>query len=301
MEENKKKSLLWPIISLILLLGIIGLVIWLVTTRSHLNQMIEEKEIQRVELKKELDSLMVQHERVKMEYGELTDSLKVKDSVIQANAIEIKKLLNTQWEYYKVKKKLTQLQGIAQGYVRQMDSLYRVNDALTQENIEIKRDLEDLREEKAEIEKDRQVLSGKIDIASALQAYNLNANGIRFRSGGKKEVETDKAKKVEQVKVCFTIGENEITEPGKKDIYIRIARPDKEILTRTRDDEYTFDFKGEKLQYSIFRTIDYQNMPIDICVYWSKQYSAQDLPTGLYHVDVFSGDEEIGHTTFSLR
>jgi len=55
------------------------------------------------------------------------------------------------------------------------------------------------------------------------------------------------------------------------------------------------------LQYSVQKTIDYQNIPLDICVYWAKQYSSQDLPTGLYHVDVFSGDEVIGHTTFSLR
>ncbi len=50
--------------------------------------------------------MMVEHQRIKDEYGAISDSLFVKDSIIEANAIEIKKLLNTEWEYYKIKKKL---------------------------------------------------------------------------------------------------------------------------------------------------------------------------------------------------
>jgi myosin heavy subunit len=303
-EESKKKggsNNSMTAIVIVLAIIVIGLVIMLFMTRKNLKSLLAEKEYQRVELKQELDSLLVEHDKVKVEYGQLADSLFVKDSVIQANATEIRRLLDTEWEYYKVKKKLAQLQVVAQGYVRQMDSLYRVNATLSEENTAIKKDLKDLRKEKDQIESDRKVLSGKVEIASILRAYNMEAAGIRLRSGGEKEVTTDKVQKVDQVRICFTIGENEIAAPGKKDIYIRIARPDQEILVKGRLDDNAFEYQGERLQYSMMQSIDYENLAVDLCVYWKKEYTSQEMKPGLYHVDIFCVNSIIGHTTFTLR
>jgi hypothetical protein len=288
-------------IIVILAIIVIGLIIVLLQTRTNLKGLVTEKEQQRAELRLELDSLLVEHNKVKVEYGQLADSLLVKDSVIQANAFEIKRLLDTEWEYYKVKKKLAQLQVIAQNYVRQMDSLYTVNASLTEENVAIKKDLKDLRKEKEQIENDRKVLSGKVEIAAVLKAINMEAVGIRTRSGGEKEVTTDKLQRVDQVRVCFTVDKNEIASPGKKDIYIRIARPDQEILVKSKLDEYSFEYQGERLQYSMMQTIDYENRSVDLCVYWKKEYSSQEMMAGLYHVDIFCENSIIGHTTFTLR
>jgi len=291
------------LIALIIVLAIIviGLIIILLQTRTSMKSLLAEKEQQRVELKQELDSLLVEHDKVKVEYGQLSDTLFSKDSVIQANAIEIRRLLDTEWEYYKVKKKLAQLQIVAQGYVMQMDSLYRVNASLSEENVAIKKDLKDLRKEKAEIENDRKVLSGKVEIAAVLKAINMEAVGLRLRSGGEKEVTTDKVQRVDQVRVCFTIGENEIASAGKKDIYIRIARPDQEILVKSKLDEFSFEYQGDRLQYSMMQTIDYENRAVDLCIYWKKEYSNQEMKPGLYHVDIFCENSIIGHTTFTLR
>jgi len=302
--ENKAKGISnRTLLALIIVLAIIviGLIIVLFQTRTNLNDLLAEKEQQKVELRQELDSLLIDHAKVKSEYGELADSLMVKDSVIQANAIEIRKLLNTQWEYYKVKKKLADLQLVAQGYVMQMDSLYRVNATLSEENVAIKKDLKDLRKEKDEIEKDRKVLSGQVEIASVLKAFNMVAEGLRMRSGGEKEVTTDKVQRIDQVRVCFTIAENELASPGKKDIYIRIARPDQEIMVKSRLDDYSFEYQGERLQYSMMQSIEYANRSVDLCVYWKKEYSGQEMQAGLYHVDIFCENAIIGHTTFTLR
>jgi uncharacterized membrane protein len=296
---RKKTNKPLIVITVLLVLAVAGLLIWLFILRSNLNELISEKEMQRVELRKELDSLMHEHEQIKVEYGTLSDSLHVKDSIIQANATEIRKLLDTQWEYYKVKKKLDLLQQVSQGYVRQMDSLYRVNQALTEENIEIRQDLQQVRREKEEISQDREALSEKVDKASILQVYNLSAVGIRERGG--KERETDKASRLDKIKVCFTIGENKIVRPGTKEIYVRIAQPDKLILTRDRSDDYTFMYQGEKLQYSIQKLIDYQNTSMDMCLYWGKSYPEKEIMEGNYHVEIFFENEVIGHTQFILK
>jgi myosin heavy subunit len=299
-KENNNTRI-YIIVIIVLALGLISVFIWQNRTSHNLNALLAEKEEQRVEFKNELDSLMIQHDKIKTEYGQLSDSLSSKDSIIQSNAIEIKKLLNTKWEYYKVKKKLSQLQTIAQGYVRQMDSLYTVNKALTEENITIKKEVKELKQEKAKVDKTNNELNEKVEIAAFLQAYNMKATGIRQKSGGNKEVDTDKARKVDQLKVCFTLAENQITSPGPKDIYVRIARPDKEILTRSKLDEYTFEYQGKMIQYSIKQGVNYENKPIDLCLYWRKNFSGQEMPTGLYNVDIFCDGAVIGHTTFSLR
>ena len=303
-DQNKKNggpNMTMKVIVVVLALVIVALIIVLFQTRTNLKDLLAEKEQQRAELRQELDSLLVQHAKVKVEYGQLADSLMVKDSVIQANAIEIKRLLDTEWDYYKVKKKLAQLQVIAQNYVRTMDSLYQVNATLTEENVAIKKDLKDLRVEKDLIEKDRKVLSGKVEIAAVLKAINMEAAGLRMRSGGEKEVTTDKLQRVDQVRVCFTVDKNEIAAPGKKDIYIRIARPDQEILVKGMLDEYSFEYQGERLQYSMMQSIEYENRAVDLCVYWKKEYTSQEMTAGLYHVDIFCENAIIGHTTFTLR
>ncbi len=295
----KNSNTLMYIVLVILALGIIGLSIKLLSVSKEIKVLKVEKEQQKIELQKELDSLVAQHEKIKMEYGELSDSLAVKDSIIEANAKEIKKLLNTKWEYYKVKKKLARLQKIAQTYVRQMDSLYTVNHELTEENLKIKEEIKLEKQKNRQLEQVKEKLTEKVEIASTLHAYNTKATPVHIKGNGKERA-TDKVSRVDKIKVCFTIGKNDIVEPGTKTVYVRIAQPDKKILVKGRSDKYSFIFKGEKLQYSIKKDFDYNQESIDMCVYWTRR-STQELKPGLYHVDLFVGDNEIGHTTFTLK
>ncbi len=134
MEEQKTGTRSSRITIIILSLAVIALIIWIFYQRSQFSGLVKEKEAEKIELQSELDSVLTEHNRIKAEYGTLSDSLAAKDSIIQANAIEIRKLLDTQWEYNKVRKKLAMLQQITQGYVRQIDSLYTVNRELVAEN-----------------------------------------------------------------------------------------------------------------------------------------------------------------------
>ncbi len=299
-EDMPKNSSLWMYIVLVVLaLGIIGLSIKLISVKNEMKELLVEKDMQRTELQKELDSLVYQHQQIKEAYGELSDSLTSKDSIIQANAVEIKKLLNTKWEYYKIKKKLSRLQVISQGYVRQMDSIYRVNHQLTEENQKIKEEIKVERRKNQQLQKSKEELMGKVDEAAVLQVFNLVATPVHKKGSGKERA-TDKIKRVDRVKVCFTLGKNTIVEPGTKTIYVRIARPNDEILVKGRGDKYSFMFNGEQLQYSIMQHVDYQNESKDVCVYWNRRASLK-LEPGLYHVDIFEGDHEIGGTTFTLK
>lgn len=299
-EQHPKNSNLWMYIVLIVLaLGVIGLSIYLISVKKNLNNLVEEKERQRIELADELRTLIITHDSVRTAYGEMSDSLYVKDSLIQADAKEIKQLLNYKWDYYKIKKKLSRLQVVAQKYVLQMDSLYTVNSELTEENIQIKEEIKIERRKNAQLEGIKDELSGKVDEASVVGTYNITADPVRAKSGGKESV-TDKVRRTDRIRVCFTVAENAIAEPGKKTIYVRIAQPDKEILIKGRGDEYTFEHQGEILQYSIKKEFDYENEAIDFCIHWNRRETVE-LQPGIYHVDIYESDHNIGSSSFELK
>lgn len=299
-DIKHKNSNMWMYVTLIILaIGIIGLSIYMLSIKKELSGLVAEKESQRLELVEELNTLLVEHEKIKVSYGEISDSLVVIDSVIQSNAKEIKSLLNYKWEYYKVKKKLSRLQVVSQNYVRQMDSLYQENTVLTEENLQMREEIQIERKRNQNLVEEKDELSGKVEEASILGSYNIVANAVKVK-GGSNETVTNKIRRTDRFKVCFTIGENSIVAAGNKSIYVRVAQPNKEIIAKGRGDQYTFEHKGEMLQYTMKKDIDYQNEAIDICMIWNRRQTVE-LQAGVYHVDIFDGDANIGHTTFELK
>lgn len=296
--NRKGRSKAWILI--VILVAALALLAWLyLSTRSRLGGLLEEKEMQRVEQQRELDSLIAEHNNIKLEYGSFSDSLAAKDSIIQANAIEIRKLLDTQYEFYKVKKKLDRLRTISQGYIKQIDSLYTVNQELKEENEQIRSSYQKEQQKTSTLQKDKEALSEKVNMAAVLRAYKITAAGVK--GSGDKERVTDKARRAERIKVCFTLGENPLLSAGAKNIYIRISRPDKLILTYGKGDDYSFSYKGEILQYTMKETVNYQNLAMDVCTYWTNRSSKENLAEGVYLVSVYADDFEIGQTSFELK
>ncbi|MBN3034755.1 MAG: hypothetical protein JW861_04160 [Bacteroidales bacterium] len=297
-QRNRNNQLI--VIALLLLLVVVVLLVWLLTMRGRYRDMIADKEFQRMELQKELDELMVSHDSIKILYGTLADSLFAKDSIIQANAREIQQLLNYKWEYYKVEKKLDRLREITQGYVHQIDSLFTVNRVLREENEQIRQQYSDEQARSRQLIREMEVLEEQVSTAAILKAYNVTAEGIR-QTGSGRERTTDKASKIEQVKVCFTISENTLVTPGPKIIYMRIARPDNQIVAQKMGDVYTFDYQGEKLEFTSKKEIEYQNQTLNLCMYWSKKSKEESAMVGKYTVTLYAEGALIGEASFELR
>jgi len=253
---------------------------------------------QQSELKIQLDSLLAEHERVKVSYGELSNKLLERDSVINVKAREIKQLLSTKSELAVVKRKLAFLQEITQGYEHQIDSLFIVNRELKAENKQIKIDYNLEQQKTNDLAKDKKELNEKITGAAVLKAYKISA--VAYKSlGADKDKETDKAARADKIKVCFTVSENKLISPSYKRFFVRIARPDNVILTR--GPAYTFQFLGQTLQFSSMETLNYEGDAADICTYYERPASNAELTKGRYYVNIFTEDREIGQTSFELK
>ena len=300
-QPEKKGSKLWMILAILFLIVAVGLFIFYMPMKGKYEELVKEKDQERALLQYELEDLMASHDSIKMEYGTLADSLTIKDSIIRANAEEIKQLLNYKWEYRKVNKKLNQLREIAQGYVVQMDSLYTVNRELKEENEKIRQQYNVEQNRTRELTRDKEELIEKVTKATVLRAYNVTASTVRFTGSGRERV-TDKAKKVERVEVCFTLGENKLSEPGPKVIYIQIVRPDGVVVTQKVGEEYTFETEdGSRLDYTAKKEVDYQNKDTYSCIHWNKKTDSEAAMVGIYNIKVFTSGEEIGKTSFELK
>jgi hypothetical protein len=298
MEEQNSSSRKYILYLAILGIIVLVLVFWLFIQRSQLLKLVKEKEVEKTELKQELDSLMGEHNKIKTSYGALSDSLSSKDSIIQANAMEIKRLLDTEWEYNKIRKKLSMLQKVAQGYVHQMDSLYTVNRELTAENERIRQEVKTEQNRNYNLMKDKEDLTQKMSQAAYIKAYNVTATAYKLK-GGSKEQATDKASRTDRLKICFTLGENSLVAPGKRIVYIRIQRPDNVVVTKSKYD--TFVFNGQTLPFSIREDITYSGKSMNLCVDWTKKDTDKAAMKGKYVISVFTDDQEIGQGSFELK
>ncbi|NCA76271.1 MAG: hypothetical protein EOM90_08050 [Alphaproteobacteria bacterium] len=299
MEESNASSRKYKVFVAILALVILVMLFWLFIQRSQLMKMIKAKEAEKVELQHDLDSLMTEHNTIKISYGALSDSLRSKDSLIQQNALEIRRLLDTEYEYNIIRKKLARLQKVAQGYVHQMDSLYTVNRELTAENERIRQVVKTEQNRNQSLMKDKEELREKMNQATFLKAYDVTATPYKLKSGGSKEQKTDKASRTDRIRICFTIGENPLVTSGKKIIYIRIQRPDNVVVIKSKYD--TFVFNGQTLPYSLREDISYDGKAMNICVAWTKKDTDKPAMKGRYIVSVFADDKAIGEGTFELK
>ena len=297
MEEKTPASRKWRIWIIVLAVIIVGLAAWLVYQQLHLRKLVDAREAEKIVLQHELDSLMTEHNEIKEIYGTLSDSLATKDSIIQANAKEIRKLLDTQYEYYKIRKKMAMLQKVAQGYVHQMDSLYTVNRELKEENDRIRQVVRTEQGRNQELIQDKEELTQKMTQAAVLQAYGVSTTAFKVR--GTKETETNKANRTDKLRICFTIGENPLIESGTKVLYVRITRPDNVVVIKSKYS--TFEYNGQTIPYSVREDLDYTGKAMRTCVEWIKGDKEAAAMKGMYLVNVFFNDREIGQGSFSLR
>jgi len=304
MDSDNKKKTQQPIwLYAILGVLVIALVFLLVrnnSMKSDLQELEAEKEMQRVDFQAEVDSLMKVHNELKESYGELSQELAEKDSIIQADAVEIKKLLDSQWDYYYIKKKLSNLQEISQHYVRQMDSLYTVNRELVAENERIREEFQAERRQNTNLTRQKEELTNKVNQAATMKLFNYSAQAVRFKGSGK-ETPTDRAARAERIRIDFTLAANELIDPGTKLFYVRIASPNRAIISKGTGDEYAFQSNGETLQFTEKVRVNYDGSETPVRAYYTKSDAYEMMP-GTYFIDVYEeGGKLIGQTAIDLK
>lgn len=278
---------------LFLVIALLAVVTWLYIDQRQTTEEIETA------LTEEKDSLQSHLLQLRDDYDELmtdNDSLNAhlvtEKEKIDDLLAEIKTVKAT--NYYKIKQlqnELGTLRAVAKSYVRQIDSLNTMNQALVAENVLVKNEIKVAKSVNVELEEKNKDLSGKVELASALTTENLVATPLNKRGKA-----TSKINKITKIKIDFQIKANVLAEAGERDVFVRIAGPDDYILAKSEDD--LFEYEGQEVVYSAKRPIDYLNKNLDVVVYWDNNGA---LMTGTYEVYIFADGNEIGNTQFMIE
>lgn len=181
---------------------------------------------------------------------------------------------------------------------REHDSLIAENNKLKEENglLTTQRDstrtaLDESKRYNDTLTSQNNNLSKTVEKAQKLTITNLSTKSFKKRNSGKL-IETDKARRVDQIDIAFTIAGNEVATAGDKTYYVQVIDPKNNVIGEKKIE----NFDDQTLTYSFVTTAKYENKTMDI-----KQSVNGDFEKGLYQVNVFDKGVLVANSSFSLR
>ena len=290
MDKNKIQ-----IIIIVLLIAIIGGVSFFAFNQVKENQeMTELFAIEKEEMENEYTTFATQYDELQVQIN--NDSLREK---LATEKLRTQRLLeelrqvksSNAAEITRLKKELKTVRAVLRSYVIQIDSLNRLNEALTTENKEVKKKYSEATRQINTLAQEKKNLNEKVTLAAQLDATNIS-----IETKNKRGKVTNKVKNIKKIAVGFTIVKNITAKTGERTIYVRIAKPDNEVLSKSASD--TFTYENRELAYSIKKYIEYTGEEQTVTVYWDVE---EYLPTGTYHVYIFADGTMIGQQSFSMK
>lgn len=301
-KENPRRRgaiILWSII--ILLLASNGVTIWLWKTGK--NEIIKERIVkeqiivERDNVQADLVILKGDYEHLQVKDAAMQKEIDEKKARIDELIKEAKKHKGDAYVIAQLRKETETLRVIMKGFVRTIDSLNTLNINLVVEKKKVLKQLDVEKEKQNVLIKEKDELKTTIAKGSVLSCFNVIAKAVSYKRGGKRESETNKAKKAEKIKVSFTLGENKIAKAGEKTVYIRIMTPDGKEMAKSYDDNYRFSFNKSSGYFAGKETLNYANVEITGVTYCEGQ---DEFVPGKYVVEVACDGVIIGSSSLKL-
>lgn len=305
--NNRNRMMLWIIIGLAV--AVVALAVWFIIASTSQKKALEEA----VALKEQAELDMAQRE-LQNDYEALNNEFAIfensrqmvlDDSVklaltqkYETARLQIEKLnqeLKNQKnksakEIKKLKDEISTLRNLLRHYVEEINRLNQENMALRSENEEIKGRNQQLSSQVQETTRRNEQLSERMTLAE-----KLNVTGVSLVALNKKGKVEKKLKKAVQLRVGFTIPQNNSTPVGEKTIYLRIVSPSGQLLGNGG----SFSFEGATLQSTARKVIEYAGEEIGgVAIFWDIDTA---LTPGQYTVELFADNYRLASRSFELK
>ncbi len=300
-EERRKRRgiVFWLFPAVLIVTNIITLWLWLQEKNKAAGERVVTQQImvERDNVKEELLALQRDYETLQSNDAVLQQDIEEKKLRIEELLKEAEKHKGDRYIIAKLKKETETLRLIMIGYVHTIDSLNTLNQTLVAEKKTVLKQLDVEREKQSTLVKEKEELKGTIAKGSVLSCFNISAEGVAYRRGGKKEIETSKARKTERIKVNFTLGENKIAKAGEKTVFIRVMTPDGKEMAQGYNDNYKFVFNNSVGYYAGKQVINYANNEINAVAYCDGQ---GEMVPGTYLIEIVCDNVVVGNTSLEL-
>lgn len=295
MESKSKKSTILLISVVVILLVGLGIAIYFINhQKAQIEEIQEENSLDKQQLEDEYQNLSMMYEGYKfnIKNDSLLRQLNNEQAKVQRLLEELKTVkADNKAEIARLNKELASLRKILRSYIAQIDSLNKVTAQLTQEKKEITAKYNEKSKALDEVTQAKENLTEKVSLAA-----KLDATGISVAATNNKGKVQKKISKAEQLVVNFTITKNITAEPGERTIYVRIMKPDDDVLVKNRSN--TFKYENRDVNYSMKRIVEYGGEEVPVTLYWNIE---EYLMAGTYRVDIFADGSRIGSRSFTLN
>lgn len=187
-----------------------------------------------------------------------------------------------------LKEELASVRQVMIQYVNQIDSLNSANKVLKTENVEVHKKYKEAAETVQQLSKDKESLNQVVTRASILEVNNFSMTPLNNK--GKK---TGWFSQTSNLQFKYTLAKNITAQPGEKTIYLRITKPDDDVLTKSPNN--VFPFENKMIAYSASKSIEYTGEAKSDVIFWKV---GEILPKGTYRAEFFCDGNRIGSFTF---
>ncbi|WP_298284882.1 hypothetical protein [Lutibacter sp.] len=294
MEENKKSNN--KVIVIILALLLIGVVAYTLYNRSEYTKLTNAIEEEKEEIEQNLDSMIVKYEDAIAQKTSMSNELAIERDRIIALRDSVKDMKATNYSLMRRYKK--QIANLEETNRR----LFYLNDSLTGQNQLLAMNLDS-----ANVKISNQIaindtlsmqnlnLAEKVAIGSVLKLSTSKVIAMRERSSGKL-VETSRSRNTDAFRINFTVGKNEISEQGERQVYVQIV--DSKGNTIAGKGELILT-DGTSITYSDNTTINYLNESVDVISL--VEVNRDNIEKGVYTVNIFIDNKFVGATKAMLK
>ena len=289
----KKNTLLIATGSLLILL-LIGVTILLISEKQTNKELIMEFNLDKEDLENQYTDFAKQYDELKLSVS--NDSLSV---LLEQEQLKTQRLLeelrtvksSNATEIRRLKKELASLRKVMIGYINQIDSLNRLTAQQKEIIADVTKKYNAASRQISNLSEEKKNLAKTVTLAAQLDATNISVQPTNKRGKTAKKV-----KDIVKFKINFSIVKNITAETGERTLYIRITKPDNDVLTKSPSN--SFPYENRELVYSIKKYIEYNGEEQAVTVYWDVE---EYLYAGTYRVDIFADGTLIGSQSFSLN
>jgi cell division protein FtsB len=255
------------------------------STEAKLTSTLSEKD----QVMKDLKDLKTTYDAAIAENTSMSDELIAeRDKVVAL----MEKLKNSNGDVSKYKKQYLVLESKMKGLVAENEILKKDNTVL-----KVQRDstivvLDESKKSNKELAGQNENLTKTVEKGSKLAIVNLKSSAFIVRSSGK-EIATDKASRVDVLKVSFTIAENSIAKSGERKYYVQVIDSKNNVM----GERQTERFADKTLTYSYIANVKYDNKTIDVV----NNIKADKLEKGTFYVNIFDNGQLISNAIFTLK
>ena len=278
-----------------LVLVVLGLVFMNLHQRTEIKEIVEQMEFEKEQLEDEYEELAIQfdgYQTPDIHNDSLVQLLSQEKQRVQdlLEELRITKVTNAR-RIAELKKELATVRQVMVTYVQQIDSLDRTNKALVKENKQVKEQYQQVARQAQQLEEERTQLAEVVSRASMLEIGSFTVTALN-----KRDRKTTVFSQIMKLQFDYTVARNITCPPGMKTMYMRLTRPDGELMQKSIDD--VFSFENGKIGYSVFKDFEYEGEEVSGTMYWTVEEILQE---GVYNADFFVDGQLIGSFPFTLK